>query len=161
MSTTLTLLPKRANRDIIVLKLTLKGQVKYYPWYMKDIKGKKGINTSYELNKRTDINFGIKSIFNALFKRETTEGIYSYPIDNKYLSKVEEPFKSSYVEFLKTYLPKNTGGASLLLCVIPKGSLYYECINSRSFYNYKMIPQLVSKSIIPKKDITNNLEEVL
>lgn len=106
MSTTLTLLPKRANRDIIVLKLTLKGQVKYYPWYMKNIKGKKEINTSYELNKRTDINFGIKSIFNALFKRETTEGIYSYPIDSRYLSKMEEPFKSSYIEFLKTCLPK-------------------------------------------------------
>lgn len=162
MSTTLTVFPKKADRDIVVLKLVFKGQVRYYPWYMRvKIKGKKEINTSYELNKQTDVSFGLKSIFNILFKRETSEGIYSYPIDNRYLSKIEEPFKTSYIKFLKTNLPRNTEGASLLLCVIPKGSLYYECIDSKLSYHYKVIPQLVSSSIIPKRDVTNNLEEIL
>ena len=149
---TLTLLPKRAERDIVVIKLVLKGEVKYYPWYMRFRDSPK---TSYEFDKKTSITWGIKDLACLLFKRDTRSGIYSYPIDNKYLAKMEEPFRSSYIEFLRKSLPRNQGRAAIVLCVIPKGSLYYECIDSKLSYRYKMIPQLVSTSIIPKKDITD------
>lgn len=158
MSTTLTILPKKASRDIEVVKLVFKGEVRYYPWYERFNRD----DISYEINKITSIRWGIKDLFDLIILRDTSGGIYSYPIDNGYLSIMEEPFKSSYIKFLKDNLiKKGCKEAAILKCVIPKGTLFYECVDSKSSYKYKMVPQLVSKSIIPIDDVTNCFEKIL